>query len=940
MNNASSRHALRHMWRRGSNASRDDSKNRSSSVSSEMREPFCVSDASQYGSNRDYAELGGSDVEACGPAGAGGTPGGLGMWEGVFVPCCLCIFGVILYQRLGWIVGQAGVRMFLLMLFVSYAVVIVTALSLSALSTNGRLRGGGAYYLVSRALGPELGGAIGAIFYAANISGCVVYLLGFAAEFCDLVYGEGAYGRWTRTGFGIVGLVGVTIICYVGPQLYAKTAVTAFALTVVVLTTTLISLLSQRSGAAQGYTGVKSTTFQDNLGSSYTDGYDFASIFAILFPAVTGIMAGANMSGLLKRPSKSIPKGTLLATGGSSLVYLAFALAIAASNSADTLTTVKGYSVLRRTSVFPPCVSAGVFCAVLMSTMGTEIGAAQILLALANDRLLPGLGVFRGDDDGGAPSESHTRRAVVVTFVLIGLVILSGADLNAMATFQTLFFLLSYAIINLACFVLSIQGSVNFRPVWRYYSWHTSLIGFAACVGVMFFVHPLRAALCLVICMALVLYLLWAGPDSAAAWGDVTQSLIFHHVRKYLLRLDEQRQHVKFWRPHVLLLTGSPRGQYSLIHLANNLKKGGVLFLGDVVSGGAGGGGGGLSSAAAAGVGERRRAWLDLAKECKLKAFPCVTTAATLREGVAHMLFMAGMGAIKPNSVLLPFPEAENGSGGDELLSQAEGLCKAENRFPRSAVGKQQLRDREEFLHVVRDCIAVGHNLLLARHCSKLPRYLVDGSSRPDAEGLAPVYIDLWVLDGEGSSGEGDQALPGEQKERSASVGLAVLLSWVLRSCRGERSGWSRYARLRVCALAATRAGIAARKARIRELLYNSRVQFDAMRVVCPEDLKSSNVSGDGGDAKKSSRPGAEDSKAGSGWVRRINAAIRSDMDRTAIAIVPVAAFRRGEKRQASSHSSPHEADQRALVDIGALTQGTCAVLLCQARESPIVSDV
>eukprot|EP00466_Bigelowiella_natans_P020314 jgi/Bigna1/144213/aug1.85_g18921 len=735
---------------------------------------------------------------------------GLGMFEGVFVPCCLCIFGVILYQRLGWIVGQAGISHFLIMLFVSYTVVISTALSLSALSTNGRLRGGGAYFLVSRALGPELGGAIGVIFYCANISGCVVYLLGFAAELCDILYGEGKYGDWKRTGFGFTALVGVTIICYVGPQLYAKTAVSAFTCTCVVLAVAFVSFFISSPGETEGFTGVKATTFSDNWGPHYTHGKDFATIFSILFPAVTGIMAGANMSGVLKDPSKAIPKGTLMATFGSSFIYLGFGVVIGASNTAAVLGTQTGFTVLRRVSVFQPLVMDDddmIAMSVAESKssiprkretygkMGGGIGRdRKTQLKGTNDgvgRRLPG----RGDElyghanrpsDGSPPTavsdidavvylllrsqEVHARRAVIATFLLIALVLLSGADLNTMATFQTLFFLLSYAIINLACLLLTIQGSPNFRPVWKHYSWQNAAFGFVACIVVMFYAHPLRAAVAILVCLLLMIYLVYSGPDTSATWGDVTQSLLFHQVRKFLLRLDISKQHLKFWRPHVLLLADDPEKQYNLIHFANNLKKGGILLIGNVIdeerkaeekqpS---------ASSASSDADGEegketsrfdassRKLHWGDYIKTCNLKAFPVVTTARTVQEGVQQMLMMAGLGALDPNSVLLEFHE-EGGEEEqllpadkkvfvrnplDDLNLPEESLKRVKEctrKLPLNSPGRDRAKAggkarlfhsrivHHRYISMLRDISIFGHNLMLARYFDLLPHYLVDG---------------------------------------------------------------------------------------------------------------------------------------------------------------------------------------------------------------------
>jgi len=884
------------------------------------------------------------------------------MFDGVFVPCCLCIFGVILYQRLGWIVGQAGIGQVLIMLFVGYMIVITTALSLSALSTNGLLRGGGAYYLVSRALGPELGGAIGVIFYAANLCGCVVYLLGFAAELGDILYGEGNYGRWIRTLFALSALIGVTIICYIGPQLYAKTAVTAFTCTCVVLTISLVSFLSQKPGATDGFTGLKASTFSSTWKPHYSDGNGFSEIFAILFPAVTGIMAGANMSGVLKEPSKAIPKGTLAATFGSSIVYLAFALIIGASNTAEVLSTKKGYTVLRRVAVFPPAVSAGVFLAVLMSTMGTQIGAAQILLALANDKLLPFLSVFRPSDHGEGSSndetdegdidssttddsqlEMYSRRAVLATFTLIAILVLCGFDLNTMATFQTLFFLLSYAIINLACFLLSIQGSVNFRPIWKHYSWHMAGFGFVACIGVMFFIHPLRAAVALLLLVVLVFYLMYAGPDTSASWGDVTQSLIFHQVRKFLLRLDETKQHLKFWRPHILLIAEDCERQYNLIHFANNVKKGGILVIGDVICAEEKGDGRqrdlNLSHFLIKRLESRRRAWGEYIKACKLKAFPSVTASHSMQSGIQQLLMMVGLGALRPNTVLLEFLEEDRKSSQTFELSESlpQRVQEIAKQLPVESPGSKAANQpgqvsKPRYLSILRDILAVGHNLLLARNFQKLPHYLVDGSkptqeTRLRSAGKQQHVIDVWLLEPLESSGSSS----GRRKNMlRCSQDLAILLGWILHKCRGSTSGWSRYARLRVLAFTNTAAGADEKRDLLLAYLEEARVVFDELKIVPLDEIEM----------RKDSH--ADSRLAVSHEVRVLNAAMRRESHGSALAVIPFTFSPPSTFGEENKEASPEPINlSRDWQRVEALTsQMKCPILLCQGQTSPMVTEL
>eukprot|EP00466_Bigelowiella_natans_P006478 jgi/Bigna1/74272/fgenesh1_pg.28_\ len=412
-----------------------------------------------------------------------------------------------------------------------------------------------------------------------------------------------------------------------------------------------------------------------------------------------------------------------------------------------------------------------------------------------------------------------------------------------MATFQTLFFLLSYAIINLACFILSIQGSPSFRPIWEHYSWHMAFFGFVACLAVMFYTHPLRAALSMLLCLLLIIYITYRGPIGDGDWGDVTQSLIFHQVRKFLLRLDGSKLDQKFWRPHILVVAKNPRCQYRLLHFANNLKKGGLLVLGSVLTPQlkmiqaaaslaqqpvaptkgtitqetrsleaegkrdndsdadgntpgaaitvmmateARGGllcGSGLGTCTSHGeilisnelvwrLSEIRKGWYDWIEACKLKAFPVVTAAETMRGGVQSLLLASGLGALRPNTVLFEFYEE------DEKGNQAAAGCSssslrslsvpqarervlrnalrrfpflrdddAENGRPTAAADDSsgpypsegragwlcEYKNLGEYLRCLSDTLTFRHNLLIARHFPLMPHYLIDGSRPPPA---------------------------------------------------------------------------------------------------------------------------------------------------------------------------------------------------------------
>lgn len=693
----------------------------------------------------------------------------LGLFEGVFVPCVLSIFGVILFVRLPWIVGQGGLYLALLMLIIAYVVVTVTVLSLSAISSNGRMGGGGAYYLIARALGPEFGGAIGLIFYCANVFGCCVYLVGFADSFLEFFAGDIPSTSYAQFFATTIPLVVVTLICVVGAQLFAKTMMAVFVVMNFAIFWILIAMFVQPAGAFDGFTSFSIETFKANLSNHFgtpdEEGttYNFFQVFAILFPAATGIMAGANMSGDLSRPSHAIPWGTLGALLFTGCTYIIFIVTVAFTIEPDRLLCVdsessclkdggvSGYFVFQAVSWFEPIFAVGIWSATISSAMAVLIGAAKIAQALARDELLPFTGIFKK----GYTVQDEPRVAVVFTGVLVQIVLVLITELNTLAIFQTLFFLLSYGIVNLACFLLAVNNAPNFRPTFRYYTWHTALFGVVLSVAVMFLSDPVSTGITIALLVILVLYIHQKGPPTT--WGEISQSIVYHQVRKYLLRLDPRRDHIKFWRPGVLVLVNNPRSSHRRIQLANQLKKGGLLCTASMYK---------ADFHQFDNLSEKldvmNRAWFEYIATHKLKAFPYVVIADSVRQGVRNTLMTSGLGMLKPNSVLLGFYEGKNDTPletADELHhllpAKRELLKDSLKSFPplRDPNSESPL-EPEDYVGIMHDVLSLGKNLILTRNLNKLPYQLLDDVLRArdifgrltDKGDKKNRTIDVWLL--------------------------------------------------------------------------------------------------------------------------------------------------------------------------------------------------
>jgi amino acid transporter len=227
-------------------------------------------------------------------------------------------------------------------------------------------------------------------------------------------------------------------------------------------------------------------------------------------------MAGANMSGDLANPSKSIPRGTLTAIFVTGLVYVSQAVLLGACRTSDELTA--NSLVMRDVAVWPMLITVGVFAATLSSALGSMMGAPRILQAFARDDVFHSLRVFGAGTDAG----NEPRRATVCTFVIAQCGIMLG-DLNAIVPVITMFFMITYGLLNLATFYEAVTGNPSYRPSFRSCHWSPSLLGAIACLGVMFLINWVWAIASIMIIGALHWYIGFRQIEGH--WGDINSGV-------------------------------------------------------------------------------------------------------------------------------------------------------------------------------------------------------------------------------------------------------------------------------------------------------------------------------------------------------------------------------------------------------------------------------
>ncbi|KAF1658999.1 Solute carrier family 12 member 3, partial [Aptenodytes patagonicus] len=610
-----------------------------------------------------------------------------GWVKGVMIRCMLNIWGVILYLRLPWITAQAGIALTWLIILMSVTVTTITGLSISAISTNGKVKSGGTYFLISRSLGPELGGSIGLIFAFANAVAVAMHTVGFAETVRDLLQEHNSLIVDPTNDIRIIGVVTVTVllgISLAGMEWEAKAQILFFLVILVsfinYLVGTVIPATAEKQ--AKGFFSYRADIFAQNFVPSWRgpEG-SFFGLFSIFFPSATGILAGANISGDLKDPAVAIPKGTLMAIFWTTVSYLVLSATIGAcvvrdaSGSLNDSVAVGSpgceglacsfgwnftacaqrqscryglsnyYQSMSMVSGFGPLITAGIFGATLSSALACLVSAPKVFQCLCRDQLYPLIGFF----GKGYGRNNEPIRGYMLTYIIaVGFILI--AELNAIAPIISNFFLCSYALINFSCFHASITNSPGWRPSFRYYSKWAALFGATVSVVIMFLLTWWAALIAFGIVIFLLGYVLYKKPD--VNWGSSMQASSYNMALNYSVGLSEVDEHIKNYRQGrlsaCLVLTGPPNFRPALVDFVGTFTKNLSLMLcGNVL------------------IGPRKQKmpesqltadghtkWL---MKRKIKAFYTDVVAEDLRSGVQMLIQAAGLGKMRPNILALGY---------------------------------------------------------------------------------------------------------------------------------------------------------------------------------------------------------------------------------------------------------------------------------------------
>ncbi len=458
-----------------------------------------------------------------------------GTFGGVFTPTLLTILGVIMYLRLGWVVGNAGLLGAWLIIIVSFLITLTTALSMSAITTNIRIGAGGAYAIISQALGLEVGGSLGIPRYVSQGLAVTMYIFGFREGWLSIFP--------THDPFlvDIIVFAVLLTIAYISADLAIKTQ---FFIIVIIFLSLLSIVLAAYNGSMYIPTedAIRWGTFKGSMENGF-QGSSFWLVFAVFFPAATGIMAGANMSGELKDPKKSIPQGTLWAIGVSFVIYILLAYWLARTTSEQELIT--NYYIIVEKSYVGPLVLAGILGATFSSALASLVGSSRILFAMGEHRVLPYGGFLSGKSANGQP-----RNAMIVTgIVIFGTMLLR--DLNAIAPLVTLFFLITYAMINVVVIIEQRLGLISYRPVFKVYKW-VPWVGLSSSVLAMFIINPTISLFS--ISIVFVVYWFLSRQNLETPFEDVRSGLFVSFAEwaaKHTWGMKRMQQ--RAWKPNLMV---------------------------------------------------------------------------------------------------------------------------------------------------------------------------------------------------------------------------------------------------------------------------------------------------------------------------------------------------------------------------------------------------
>lgn len=541
-----------------------------------------------------------------------------------------------MYLRFGWVVGNVGLIGTLIIVTLATSITFLTSLSIASIATNAPVKAGGAYFMISRSLGIEMGGAVGIPLFLAQAFSVALYIMGFS---------ESMVAIFPSLNIKVVGVV-TTILLSLLSMFSTKAAIRAQFVILAIIAFSLVSFF---------FGSPIEDSYIELWGVPAAQSENFWTVFAVFFPAVTGIMAGVNMSGDLKDPAKSIPKGTFLAVGVGYVIYMVVPFFFAFR--ADAITLVSDNMIMQKIAFWGFAILLGIWGATLSSAVGSLLGAPRVLQALTIDKVLPSKLSFLAKSSG---KEQIPRAATIFTSIIALILVLVG-DLNMIAPILTMFFLTTYGTLNLTSGIETLLESPSFRPKFRVH-WVFSLLGTVGCFAVMFLINAIATIVAIIFISGIYVWL--RRRRLKTTFGDVSRGMLLQIARYALLRLDAKVADAKSWRPNILVFSGMPTKRWHLIDFAYGIvQEKGLITVATILP--------------EKGVTQERvvnyeHNILTYLKDKNIKTLVRVTRAEDPFLGSKQLVNSYGLGSVVPNTILL---------GDTEENSHHESYCDMISHF-------------------------------------------------------------------------------------------------------------------------------------------------------------------------------------------------------------------------------------------------------------------
>ena len=536
----------------------------------------------------------------------------IGTIKGVFLPSLLQMIGVILFMRLGWILGHVGLLKMFFIVTMSSLLLFITSLSMTSIVSNMKIGIGGSYYIISRFLGVAFGSAIGILLFIGQHASIALCVSGFVLSL------QGLIPSISPALLKIFTISTLAFISYLSTNLALKTQVLIFIIL-------LISLVSVFLGHGSN---IPASMQPSELVSSLP----FWMAFAMFFPATTGIDAGLAMSGDLKKPSRSLPIGTLGAVLFAYFLYISITLFLSGNVSPAMLRSHP--FIIFHLSKISSFVTLGVWGATLSSALGALLSAPRIMQSIAKDGTLPKF-LSRGYGPTNQP------RIATLTVFILSLILTLFTSIDQIIPIMTMICLVTYGLINFVAFFEEFIHNPSWRPTFRIH-WLISLIGSIGCFMAMFMINP--GATFLVTILTILLCLWTSKRQVKGNWEDIRYSLFSYLVHKGTSKLNSLKTNAKSWRPHILTVFDPAYIQKSLVLFSHSLnREKGFLTFGFCPT----------QESALKNLKKLKLSFQKNIEQYKVPSYIHINPAAQFLTGVSQLVKNYGFGPLKPNTIVL-----------------------------------------------------------------------------------------------------------------------------------------------------------------------------------------------------------------------------------------------------------------------------------------------